>query len=77
MTLQRTYSLLALATIFWGIQPLCIKIIVSSWSPAALTCVRYLFISSILFLLCFFVTSPKFFLQNIALFLLYLWDLQE
>lgn len=59
MTLQRTYSLLALATIFWGIQPLCIKIIVSSWSPAALTCVRYLFISSILFFIMFLRHESK------------------
>lgn len=50
---NKTYLLLSLATIFWGIQPLCIKILVASWTPAALTAVRYLFISSILFLILY------------------------
>ncbi len=50
---NKTYTLLSLATIFWGIQPLCIKILVSNWSPAALTAVRYLFISVILFVIIY------------------------
>lgn len=50
---NKTYLLLSLATIFWGIQPLCIKILVSSWTPSALTAVRYLFISMILFLIMY------------------------
>lgn len=35
--LKQTYLLLSLATIFWGIQPLCIKILVQNWTPPALT----------------------------------------
>lgn len=50
---QQTYFLLSLATIFWGIQPLCIKIIVQNWTPSALTSFRYLLISTILFIIIY------------------------
>lgn len=53
MPQNQTYLLLSLATIFWGIQPLCIKILIASWTPASLTCLRYLLISMILFALMY------------------------
>ena len=62
--MNKTYVLLSLATIFWGIQPLCIKILVSSWSPPALTSVRYLLISMILFAIIYF-KNPASFKENI------------
>ena len=62
--MNKTYVLLSLATIFWGIQPLCIKILVSSWSPPALTSVRYLLISMILFAIIYF-KNPISFKENI------------
>lgn len=57
---NKTYLLLSLATIFWGIQPLCIKILVVDWTPAALTALRYLFISIILFLIMYCKDSANF-----------------
>lgn len=51
--LKQTYLLLSLATIFWGIQPLCIKILVQNWTPPALTTFRYLLISTILFIIIY------------------------
>lgn len=50
---NKTYMLLALAVIFWGIQPLCVKIIIREWSPAALTCLRYTCITVTLFLIMY------------------------
>lgn len=46
---KKTYILLTLTTIIWGIQPLCAKLLVAEWSPVALTYIRYFFISAILF----------------------------
>lgn len=60
MPRNQTYILLSLATIFWGIQPLCIKILITSWTPASLTCLRYLFISMILFLIMYLRHEKKF-----------------
>lgn len=60
MPQNQTYILLSLATIFWGIQPLCIKILIASWTPASLTCLRYLFISMILFLIMYLRHEKKF-----------------
>lgn len=60
MPQNQTYILLSLATIFWGIQPLCIKILITSWTPASLTCLRYLFISMILFLIMYLRHEKKF-----------------
>lgn len=60
MPQNQTYILLSLATIFWGIQPLCIKILIASWTPASLTCLRYLFISIILFLIMYIRHEKKF-----------------
>ncbi|MBM6761212.1 DMT family transporter [Megamonas hypermegale] len=60
MPQNQTYILLSLATIFWGIQPLCIKILITSWTPASLTCLRYLFISMILFFIMYLRHEKKF-----------------
>lgn len=60
MPQNQTYLLLSLATIFWGIQPLCIKILIASWTPASLTCLRYLLISMILFALMYLRHEKKF-----------------
>ena len=60
MPQNQTYILLSLATIFWGIQPLCIKILIANWTPASLTCLRYLFISMILFLIMYLRHEKKF-----------------
>ncbi|WP_303690733.1 DMT family transporter [Megamonas hypermegale] len=60
MPQNQTYLLLSLATIFWGIQPLCIKILIASWTPASLTCLRYLLISLILFLIMYLRREKKF-----------------
>lgn len=60
MPQNQTYLLLSLATIFWGIQPLCIKILIASWTPASLTCLRYLLISMILFLIMYLRHEKKF-----------------
>ena len=60
MPQNQTYILLSLATIFWGIQPLCIKILIASWTPSSLTCLRYLFISMILFLIMYLRHEKKF-----------------
>ena len=60
MPQNQTYILLSLATIFWGIQPLCIKILIASWTPASLTCLRYLFISMILFFIMYLRHEKKF-----------------
>lgn len=58
--LKQTYLLLSLATIFWGIQPLCIKILVQNWTPPALTTFRYLLISTILFIIIYLKKEQKF-----------------
>lgn len=55
---NKTYALLTLATVFWGIQPLFIKLIVVQWSPAALVCLRYVLISTILFGLLYIKREP-------------------
>lgn len=60
MPQNQTYLLLSLTTIFWGIQPLCIKILIASWTPASLTCLRYLLISLILFLIMYLRREKKF-----------------
>ena len=60
MPQNQTYLLLSLATIFWSIQPLCIKILIASWTPASLTCLRYLLISLILFLIMYLRHEKKF-----------------
>ena len=60
MPQNQTYILLSLATIFWGIQPLCIKILIANWTPASLTCLRYLFISMILFFIMYLRHEKKF-----------------
>lgn len=60
MPQNQTYILLSLATIFWGIQPLCIKILIANWTPASLTCLRYLFISMILFFIIYLRHEKKF-----------------
>lgn len=52
--IERSSAALIIATVFWGIQPLCVKVLVLQWSPAALTSVRYLLISSILFIMIYF-----------------------
>ena len=46
--LNSVYVLLILTTIIWGIQPLCIKWLVTEWSPVTITAMRYFFIGSIL-----------------------------
>ena len=46
---NKIYLLLIVTTFFWGIQPLCVKIIVAQWTPESLTFFRYIFISAILF----------------------------
>ena len=60
MPQNQTYILLSLATIFWGIQPLCIKILIANWTPASLTCLRYLFISMILFFIMYLRHEKQF-----------------
>ena len=40
-TKRKTYFLLAATTIIWGIQPLCIKWLVTTWSPVTITAMRY------------------------------------
>lgn len=59
---EKTYMSLITATVFWGIQPLCIKLIMVYWSPAALTSMRYFFISLILFFIIYLRSEPRFFL---------------
>ena len=48
---RRTYLLLVLTTVIWGIQPLCIKWLVTSWSPVTITAMRYFLIGTALVLL--------------------------
>ena len=48
---RRTYLLLGLTAMIWGIQPLCIKWLLDSWSPLTIAAVRYWLISAALFLL--------------------------
>ncbi len=50
---KETYLLLIFTTIVWGIQPLCIKLLIADWSPVTITCARYLLISGIFFLLMY------------------------
>lgn len=45
---KKTYALLGLTTIIWGIQPLCAKVLLLEWSPVTITYTRYFFVSSIL-----------------------------
>ena len=47
-TRRKTYLLLVLTTFIWGIQPLCIKWLLVSWSPVTITAMRYYFIGSLL-----------------------------
>lgn len=49
--LHQTYLLLALTTIIWGIQPLCIKLLVEVWTPVTITAMRYFLIGSALLLM--------------------------
>ena len=42
---HRMYLLLALTAVIWGIQPLCIKWLVTEWSPVTISAMRYIFIS--------------------------------
>ena len=48
---RQTYLLLGLTAMIWGIQPLCIKWLLDSWSPLTIAAVRYWLISATLFLL--------------------------
>lgn len=48
---QKTYLLLTLTTIIWGIQPLCIKWLVTAWTPVTITAMRYFLIGSVLIFL--------------------------
>lgn len=48
---RRTYLLLVLTTVIWGIQPLCIKWLVTVWSPVTITAMRYFLIGMVLILL--------------------------
>ncbi|SEI78131.1 Permease of the drug/metabolite transporter (DMT) superfamily [Propionispira arboris] len=50
---NKTYFLLVIATAFWGIQPLCIKLLVTKWTPVTITCARYFVISGILFFILY------------------------
>ncbi|CUH94805.1 putative membrane protein [Propionispora sp. 2/2-37] len=50
---KTTYILLTIATIFWGIQPLCIKWLVAEWTPVTITSGRYFLISGILFFILY------------------------
>ena len=52
--LNSVYVLLILTTIIWGIQPLCIKWLVTEWSPVTITAMRYFFIAFIVFLILHF-----------------------
>ena len=47
-TKRKTYFLLAATTIIWGIQPLCIKWLVTTWSPVTITAMRYYLIGTTL-----------------------------
>lgn len=57
---NQTYLFLIFATVAWGIQPLFIKIIVREWSPVTLTCIRYFFVSSILFFIMWYRKDKQF-----------------
>lgn len=46
-----TYSLLTVTVIIWGIQPLCIKGLVSEWTPVTITAMRYCLIGTVLMLI--------------------------
>lgn len=48
---RKTYLLLILTTVIWGIQPLCIKWVVTAWTPVTITAVRYYIIGIFLILL--------------------------
>ena len=45
---RRMYVLLILTAVIWGIQPLCIKWLVTAWSPVTISAMRYCFISVVL-----------------------------
>lgn len=45
---RNMYLLLALTAVIWGIQPLCIKWLVTAWSPVTISAMRYIFISAVL-----------------------------
>ena len=45
---KRTYLLLILTTVIWGIQPLCIKWLIAAWSPVTITAMRYYIIGAAL-----------------------------
>ncbi len=47
-TQQTTYLLLILTTVIWGIQPLCIKLLVTQWTPITITAMRYYLIGTAL-----------------------------
>lgn len=47
-TKQKTYAILIATTFIWGIQPLCIKWLVTAWSPVTITTMRYLLIGTFL-----------------------------
>lgn len=46
--MHRTYWLLGLTTLIWGIQPLCIKWLITAWSSVTITSMRYLLVGPIL-----------------------------
>jgi drug/metabolite transporter (DMT)-like permease len=49
----KTYFMLAFASAVWGFQPVCVKWLVSEWTPVTLTVVRYAFISLCLFFIVY------------------------
>lgn len=46
--LKKVYLLLILTTVIWGIQPVCIKMLVTTWPPVTITAMRYFFIGTAL-----------------------------
>lgn len=69
---NKTYFLLTITTIFWGIQPLCIKLLVEEWTPVTITSVRYFLISGILFFILYLRKDKGLFPPQKCFFLLIL-----
>ncbi|WP_295631939.1 hypothetical protein [uncultured Mitsuokella sp.] len=49
--MRKTYLLLGLTTLIWGLQPLFIKSLVSVWSAVTVTSMRYFIVGPVLILL--------------------------
>lgn len=58
---NKYYGMLSAAAILWGIQPIFVKIAVAEITPASLISLRYIFLSSTLFLIMKIAGEKQFF----------------